>query len=111
MNDYLNLTGKPALLQRLPLCEACELEVDYGNGDWICPGCGTSWPGDKWEADPDEATLYEEWSGEAPCGIEVSVEEAWRYSGVPVEEQQSRRDRLRAALPTAFEAPGGEQDA
>ena len=86
-NNYVRLKEKPGLSASYPACDACLLEVDYEDGDWLCPGCGTSWPGDRMEVDASKATLFEDWSGEEPGGVEVSNALAFWLAGKPVAEQ------------------------
>lgn len=62
---FLKLEEPPALLPPgHPICAACLVETHQDDIGWVCPSCGTVWPGDKVEASPEQADLYEEWSGE-----------------------------------------------
>lgn len=79
---YMKLAEKPGLDHPgYPNCGACGVEVDHDGDGWLCPSCGTAWPSDNVEAPPEDATLFEEWSGEELEGVEVPVHEAWRFSG------------------------------
>lgn len=66
---YLHLTNPPALLHPgNPTCEACLVDTDHDGDNWVCPSCGTAWPGGVYEADPKDATLFPDWSGEPLTG-------------------------------------------
>lgn len=65
-NPYIKLDEAPKLIPRHPICGACRLELEPGNGEYLCPGCGTVW---VWSLpDIDDGTLYADWSGETPTG-------------------------------------------
>lgn len=95
-NRYLKLTEKPGLSSPgNPTCQACLVEVDYGDETWVCPSCGTEWPGDRMESSPEEATLYEEWSGDTLEGPECPSDIAYLVSGyAPRERDQAIKMRI-----------------
>lgn len=94
-NQYLRLTEKPGLNHPgYPTCDACAVETTRDDDEWLCPSCGTTWPGDNAEAAPEAAQLFPEWSGEELTGPVCPNEIARLVSGYP----PSDRDRLIAAV-------------
>lgn len=81
--EYLRLAEKPGLNHPgYPTCDACGVETELGDGSWLCPSCGTTWSCDHMEADPEDATMYEEWSGEQLTGSVCPNDVAYRFSGI-----------------------------
>lgn len=89
-NEYIRLAEPPALHHPgYPICDACNVETLNEDGDWLCPSCGTSWPGDNMEASGDDATMFTDWSGEELTGPTCPNDEAWRVAGLPPEERDA----------------------
>ena len=41
-DQYLRLAERPALRHPgYPTCDACDIETDHEDGDWLCPSCRT----------------------------------------------------------------------
>lgn len=93
---YIRLAERPGLMHPgYPICDACTVETDYEDGDWLCPSCGTCWPGDDMEAPPEKAQLYSEWSGEELTGPVCPNDEAWHIAGLtPKTRDQLIRDHF-----------------
>lgn len=90
--EFLRLAEKPGLNHPgYPICDACNVETDFEDGDWECPSCGTLWPGDDMEADPEKATLYQEWAGEELEGPICPNEYAWLASKIDDPDQRDKR--------------------
>ncbi|QGJ94980.1 hypothetical protein SEA_REDWATTLEHOG_121 [Gordonia phage RedWattleHog] len=77
MTSYLKLSERPGLSFTAPECNACLKEVDHDGDGWLCPSCGTSWPGNVMESDGSDAQLFEEWSGEELPGPTCKTDEAY----------------------------------
>jgi hypothetical protein len=89
-NCYLKLASAPALRHPgYPTCEACDVETRLEDGDWMCESCGTVWPADDMEHPPENATLYEVWSGEELTGPTCPNDQAWRVTGYPPDERDA----------------------
>ena len=94
-NEYLKLESAPGLQHPgYPTCDACAVEVLLED-DWLCPSCGTIWPASNVEADPEDATLFEAWSGETLTGPTCPNDVAWRIpTGCKPEERDRHVERL-----------------
>lgn len=93
--SYIRLAEKPGLEHPgYPLCGACAVEVDYDGDSWVCPSCGTSWDAENLEADPEDATMYDEWSGEELDGPIIPNEKAWRIGNLRGTERDAMVTRL-----------------
>lgn len=89
-NQYTRLAEHPSLVHPgYPSCGACDREVDYEDGGWVCPSCGTCWPGDRVEDDGSSAQLYPEWSGETLTGPVCPLDLAWRVEHLPPDERDA----------------------
>ncbi|PMC76383.1 hypothetical protein [Brachybacterium sp. UMB0905] len=89
-NDYTRLAEAPALNHPgYPVCDACDVETELDDSQWMCPACGTIWPGDGMEASGDDATLYPDWSGEDLTGPVCPNHEAWRVAVLPPDERDA----------------------
>lgn len=91
-DDYLKLAEAPGLIHPgYPICDACDVETDPEGDQWLCPSCGTVWPGDNLEADASEAQMFDEWSGETLIGQVCPNDLAWRVSHLrdPSEREKS----------------------
>ena len=100
-DQYLRLAERPALRHPgYPTCDACDIETDHEDGDWLCPSCGTVWPGDNLEADAADATLYPDWSGETLTGPVCPNDLAWRVAGIG-EDAEDRDRRVRRLIAEA----------
>lgn len=96
-NEYMKLETAPSLHHPgYPSCGACAVETELEDGLWQCPSCGTTWPADRLEADPDEGELYEDWSGEELTGQTVPVDHAWLFALYRGEDRESRIKRWKA---------------
>ena len=90
-NHYVRLDTKPELRHPgYPICGACDQETDHEDGQWLCPTCGTTWPGDDLEHPAENATLYADWAGEELTGPVCPVSLAWRWVHLPPDERDAR---------------------
>lgn len=88
---YLRLESAPGLRHPGdPYCDACDVETSLEDGEWMCESCGTTWPAEAMEADPMEATMYPDWSGEQLSGPVCPNGEAWRFSHLPPNERDEQ---------------------
>lgn len=93
--EYLRLAEKPGLHHPgYPTCGACYEETEPEDMSWLCPSCGTTWPVDNLEADPDAASLFEEWSGEKLTGLTCPNDIAWRVAGRKPKDREEVLKRL-----------------
>lgn len=92
-SEFLRLAEKPGLIHPgYPICDACNVETNHEDNDWLCPSCGTVWPGDDLEAPPEKATMYHEWSGVDLIGPICPNDQAWRVGGLYKHPED--RDRI-----------------
>ena len=95
MSNYIRLSERPHLEHPgYPTCGACQVETDPEDGTWSCPSCGTIWDAKNLEADPEDATLYEEWAGEPLTGPIIPNDEAWRIGDLRGAERDTMITRL-----------------
>lgn len=88
---YVRLEEAPGLSHPgYPICDACHLETRWDDQAWICEGCGTAWPDDDMEHPPENAMMYEEWSGVELTGPVCPNDYAWLVAKLPPDERQSR---------------------
>lgn len=88
-DEYLRLAEKPGLNHPgYPICDACNVETTIDDAQWLCPSCGTVWPGDDMESDPSKAMTFPEWSGEELTGPVCPNDEAWRVSHLKHDERE-----------------------
>lgn len=92
MTEYVRLAEAPAWSVSYPTCSVCCVDLQYEDG-WLCPVCGTSWPGNA--SDGDTGTLYEDWSGETLEGETITEDEA---QNVGIAYEQAERARLFVGL-------------
>lgn len=86
---YVKLSETPALNHPgSPSCDACWVDTEHDGDNWVCPSCGTAWPGDILEDDGEKGSLFEEWSGETLTGLTCPNDDAYRVSGQDPQERE-----------------------
>lgn len=96
MSDHFLRLSKPPGLSHpgYPICDACNVETEHDGDGWLCPSCGTAWPGDNMEAFPSEATMFPDWSGEGMTGPVCPNDLAWKVSHLSGYERDALVKRL-----------------
>lgn len=90
-NAYIRLAEAPGLNHPgNPSCNACEVETEIDDREWMCPSCGTTWPTESMDASSEDATLYPDWAGEELTGPVCPNDDAWRFTHFPPDERDAR---------------------
>ena len=67
---YLRLDKAPELIVEMPICGACDINVEHDGNGYVCPSCGTAW-----DSDPEHGQLAAEWSDEEAIETQVTKSE------------------------------------
>lgn len=97
MSTYLRLEEPPALKHPgYPICGACVVETEHEDADWLCPSCGTVWPGEDLESEPERAQMWPAWSGEEwPQSAPVCPnDDAWKVARLTGQQRDQEVRRI-----------------